>query len=214
VEIEKPRPHDAAAVEAHRLRSGMSRGFVRDMVVSGVLPWVAVFVLQRYHVPIVTALALSTVFPIVDGIFSFVRNRRLDAIGCVNLGFIVGSIGIALWTGDVHVALLKGAALTAAFSLVCLGSLLTPKPLMFFLGRQFSTRGDPALIAEWNDRWQHARFRGVVRLITAVWGAAYACEVVARVIRHACGDAVKPLPRRQELVFELSAATAPNSRRG
>jgi intracellular septation protein A len=167
--------------EIGRLRGGMSKGFVRDIVVSGVLPWIAVFVLQHYGVALVPALAIATVFPVADGIFSLVRYRRLDAIGIVNLSFLLGSIAITFWSGDVHVSLLKGAVLTAAFSLVCLGSLLAPKPLMFFLGRQLSTRGDAALVAEWNERWQYARFRRTMRLITAAWGVGYLLEVVARV---------------------------------
>lgn len=159
----------------------MLRGFGRDMFVSGILPWIAVLVLERYGVPLVSALALSTIFPVVDGTVSLVRKHRLDAIGLVNLSFIIGSIGITLWTGDVHVALLKGAVLTAAFSLVALGSLLAPKPLMFFLGRQFSTGDDKALIAEWNARWDRPQFRTIIRIITAVWGVGYAIEVIARV---------------------------------
>ncbi len=172
---------NTASTEHHRFSRSMLRGFGRDMFVSGILPWIAVLVLERYGVPLVPALALSTIFPIVDGTISLVRKHRLDAIGLVNLSFIAGSIGIALWTGDVHVALLKGAVLTAAFSLVCLGSLLAPKPLMFFLGRQFSTGDDTALIAEWNARWDRPQFRTIIRIITAVWGVGYAIEVIARV---------------------------------
>jgi len=169
------------SAEHHRLSHRMVRGFARDMFVSGMLPWIAVLVLERYGVPLVPALALSTIFPIVDGTVSLVRKHRLDAIGAVNLSFIIGSIAVTFWTGDAHVALLKGAVLTAAFSVVCLGSLLAPKPLMFFLGRQFSAGDDAALIAEWNARWDRPQFRTTLRIITAVWGAGYALEVIARV---------------------------------
>jgi hypothetical protein len=172
---------DPEPLEKNRATGGMSRAFLRDMLVSGILPWVAVLVLQHFQVPIVRALAISTIFPVADGIFSFVRYRRLDALGIVNLSFILGSIGISLWTGDVHIALLKGALLTAGFSCLCLGSLLAPRPLMFFLGRQFSTRNDPRLIAQWNARWQYPRFRRIMRLITAVWGLGYLLEVLVRV---------------------------------
>jgi hypothetical protein len=182
MERESPVPRGGTTPAANGFKGGMSRAFVRDMVVSGALPWVAVLVLQHYSVPIVKALAISTIFPVVDGIFSFVRYRRIDALGIVNLTFIVGSIGISLWTGDVHVALLKGAVLTAGFSCLCLGSLLAPRPLMFFLGRQFSTKNDPVLIAQWNDRWQFPRFRRIMRLITAVWGFGYLLEVGVRVV--------------------------------
>jgi hypothetical protein len=167
---------------AFRLPGGAFGGFSRDLFVSGALPWIAVVVLQRYGVALVPALAISALFPLVDGLVTFARARRLDAIGAVNLGFIVASIAMTLWSGDVHVALLKGAVLTGTFSLICFGSLLAPKPLMFFLGRQFSTHGDPALVAAWNVRWQFPRFRRVMRIMTAVWGLGYALEVIARAI--------------------------------
>jgi hypothetical protein len=167
---------------ASRLPGGGWGGFLRDLFVSGALPWIAVAVLQRYGVALVPALAISAIFPLVDGLVTFVRAHRFDAIGAVNLVFIVASIGLTVWSGDVHVTLLKGVVLTGAFSLLCLGSLLAPKPLLFFLGRQFSTRGDPALVADWNARWAYPRFRRVMRVMTAVWGLGYALEVVVRTI--------------------------------
>jgi hypothetical protein len=179
---EDPDSLERAARETQRLRGGLSRGFTRDMLVSGVLPWLVVLALTRFGVPIVKALAISALVPIADGLATFARSRRLDGIGIINLAFIAGSIAVTLWTGDVHVALLKGAVLTGMFGLVCLGSLLAPKPLMFYLGRQMSTRGDATLIAEWNARWQFARFRGIMRLITAAWGLGFLAEVAVRVV--------------------------------
>ena len=180
----EPTPERRQAVEAEtkRIGRGMSRDFIRDIFISGVLPWISVFVLQHYGVPIVRALAISTIFPLADGAYSLLRHHRLDAIGAINLGFLLASIGATFLTGDVHFLLLKGAFLTGIFSLICLGSLLAPKPLMFYLGRQVSTRDDPVAEAEWNARWELPRFRRIMRLITAVWGIGYMLEVVARVI--------------------------------
>jgi hypothetical protein len=160
----------------------LSRSFIREAIVSGLLPWIIVVALQSRGIAIVPALAISAVLPIGDGIFSFVRKRRIDALGIVNLALILGSIGISLVTGDVHVILLKGAALTAIFSLACLGSLLTPKPLMFWLGRQFTTGNDPTLVADWDTRWERPRYRKLMRVITAVWGVGYFLEVFVRLI--------------------------------
>jgi hypothetical protein len=177
-----PERRQAAEAENKRLSRGMSRDFVRDIFVSGVLPWVSVFVLQHFGVPIVRSLAISTIFPLADGAYSLLRRHRLDAIGAINLGFLLASIAASFLTGDVHFLLLKGAALTGIFSLICLGSLFAPKPLMFYLGRQLSTRDNPVLEAQWNARWEFPRFRGIMRLITAVWGIGYMLEVIVRVI--------------------------------
>lgn len=61
--------------------SAKRRDFVADVILSGVLPWLCVFVLQRAGV-----------------------------------------------------------------------TLIVPRPLMFYLGRQTATRGDPVAVAEWNAR--------------------------------------------------------------
>jgi hypothetical protein len=181
IEPEAPAPQTTQPVQS-RLGRTMSRDFARDMFVSGILPWISVFVLQHYGVTIVRALAISTIFPIADGAYSLIRRHRLDGIGTINICFLLASIVVTFISGDVHVLLLKGAVLTGVFSLVCLGSLLAPKPLMFFLGRQMSTRDDPVLLARWNARWEFPQFRNIIRLITAVWGIGYALEVVGRVI--------------------------------
>jgi hypothetical protein len=171
----------AAEVETRRMSRGMSLGFVRDLVISGVLPWVCVYLLGRAGMSLVTALWLSTLIPVVDGAITFARKRRLSIIGIINLAFLLASIALAFLSGDYHILLLKGALLTGVFSLLCLGSLLAPKPLMFFVGRQVSTGDDPVRVAEWNARWELPRFRNIMRLITAVWGIGYLIEVAARI---------------------------------
>lgn len=180
----QPTPEHLAAADADNRRWSrtMSGGFSRDFVISGVVPWVAVSVLQHYGVPLVRALVIATLIPIITGAFTLLKQHRVDTLGALNIGFLVASIGLSYLTNDAHVLLLKGAAITGAFSLICLGSLFAPKPLIFYLGRQFTTGGDPALIADWNARWDRPQFRNTMRLMTAVWGFGYLLEVVARVI--------------------------------
>ena len=160
----------------------MRRDFVADVIVSGVLPWLCVFALQRAGVGLLVAMAIATIFPVARGIISLVRKHRLDAIGTVSITFLLASIGVTFLTGDIHFTLLRGVVGTGAFSLVCIGSLAAPRPLMFYLGRQTVTRGDPVAEADWNARWQFAGFRRVMRIITLVWGIAFAFEVTARVV--------------------------------
>jgi hypothetical protein len=181
--IEPPPDHLAEAnAETRRMSRGMSLSFVRDLVVSGILPWLCVYLLGRNGVPLVTALWIATLIPIADGTFSFVVKHRLSIIGIINLAFLLASIALAFVSGDYHLLLLKGALLTGVFSLLCLGSLLTPKPLMFYIGRQVSTGDDPVRVAEWNARWELPRFRNIIRLITVVWGIGYLFEVAARIV--------------------------------
>jgi hypothetical protein len=164
------------------LRRVVTPAFATDVIVSAVLPWVAVLVLGRAGVPVLTALAIATVFPLARGAVSLLRRHRVDAIGAINLAFLAGSIAVSFLTNDVHFVLLRGVLVTSAFSLLCLGSLAAPRPLMFLLARQLATRDDPAAEAAFNARWERPPFRRAMRTITLVWGAAWALEVVARVL--------------------------------
>jgi hypothetical protein len=84
-------------------------------------------------------------------------------------------------SGDVHFALAKESFFTAVFGIVCLASLLAPRPLLFYTGRSFVAAGDPARAAAFSDRWQYAGFRHVMRIMTIVWGVAFLAEAGVRV---------------------------------
>ena len=75
----------------------------------------------------------------------------------------------------------EGSVVTAAFGLVCLGSLATPKPLMYRLAMEF-VGPDTAKGREFTGLWQYAEFRHVFRVMTIVWGIGYLAEAAARVV--------------------------------
>ncbi|HEY0798844.1 MAG TPA: VC0807 family protein [Candidatus Baltobacteraceae bacterium] len=168
--------------DPRRFGSTMWRRFARDLAVFGLLPWLLVFILRSNHVSVRTALLTAALVSLGFNLFALARRRSIDIIGIINLTFLLASIALTHLTGDVHVMLLKGAVMTGCFSALCLGSLLTPRPLMFYIGRQYWTSGDPARLAQWNARSGHPRFRQVTRFMTLVWGLGYLAEVVARVI--------------------------------
>ena len=161
----------------------------RSLTLSVVLPLVLVLVLQRrFGVPLVEGLAIVAVFPLADIVVSWFRTRRLEPLGGVMLIVIISGIAASLLTGDVHFVLLKESVGTLVTSLVFLGSLLMPKPLIFWLGRQFSTGGDAQRMARWDALWENAAFRSGMRFTTAVWGLGYLLDAIAR------GVAVYTLP--------------------
>ena len=65
--------------------------------------------------------------------------------------------------------------------MVCLTSLVWPRPLMFYIGRQFSVGEDPAKIAEFNALWQHPRARHTLRVMTLVWAIGWIGEFALRI---------------------------------
>jgi hypothetical protein len=158
------------------------RQLAPSLVVNAVLPWVAFQVLSGRGVPTVPALCLTAIFPLAAVLVSFARSRHADGIGVISLVFIVVGVAASLVSGDVHFVLVKDSFFTGLFGLVFLGSLLGPRPLMFYFGRSFATGGDPARIARWNGLWQYPGFRRVIRIMTAVWGVAYVVEAAVRVV--------------------------------
>jgi hypothetical protein len=96
------------------------------------------------------------------------------------LGFLVIGVVTSLLFDDPRLLLLKESAITGLFGLVLLGSLLAPRPLMFYFGRRFAGGGQPERIAWWNGLWQYPGFRRSQRVLTAVWGSVLLVEAVLR----------------------------------
>src|SRR5262249_38311498 len=64
----------------------------------------------------------------------------------------------------------------------CFVSLL-PRPLMFYVIRQFVAASDPEHAADFERLWAGAPdFRSTLWLITVVWGVCYAAEAALRVV--------------------------------
>jgi len=75
--------------------------------------------------------------------------------------------------GNAKVLLIRESFFTAMLGIACFVSLLLPRPLMFYVNRQFIAGKDPEKIAQCNQQWNHRYARFVHRLITRVWGIAY-----------------------------------------
>ncbi len=154
----------------------------RSLIVSVALPLIAVQVLLHRGTPPVMALAIAAIFPFADAVGGLVRKRRFDPIAVLSLIAIVAGVATSGLSGNPAFAVAKESLFTSVFGLVFLGSLLTSRPLIFHLGRQFSTGGDPASLARWDALWERPAFRRVVRLMTAVWGCGLLLEAVVRVV--------------------------------
>jgi hypothetical protein len=161
-------------------------------VLARILPWVQTILLSVVA-PIViygeltdrgfsevSALILSGVGPVVDLAITMAISRRIDEFSLIVLVFLVISVLTSLLFDDPRLILLKESAITGLFGVVLLGSLLAPRPLMFYFGRRFATGGAPERITWWNGLWQYAGFRRTQRVLTLVWGVALLAEAVVR----------------------------------
>ena len=151
------------------------------LVMDVAMPIIAFNLLTRCGVPTLWALAVGGLFPGANNLQAWVRSRRLEPLGIIVMMFLVIGTAGSLISRSVFFMLIKESFLTATFGLICLGSLLAQRPLIFYITRQFVAGEDPQRIEWWNGLWEYPRFRTAQRFVTAVWGIAYLIEALVRV---------------------------------
>ncbi|WP_308019684.1 VC0807 family protein [Streptomyces sp. SP2-10] len=128
------------------------------------------------------ALLAGSAWPVLDSAVHLAWRRRLDEFAVVTLVFLVITAVVSLvGPHSARALLIKDSAITGLFGLLCLATLLAPRPLMFYFGRKFATDGTPESTAWWNGLWAFEGFRQTVRTMTTVWGVAYCLEAAARI---------------------------------
>jgi len=140
------------------------------VIVNGVLPLVT-YLLLRQRVPDTTALVGSAIFPILGVGWSWLRSRRLDALGVIVLIAIAASLLTAVLAHNAVFVLLNGPIFAGAFGLAFLISLMLPRPLMFYLASYSMRQSQPEQVTRLDEHWQSdSSARSFFRLMTAVWG--------------------------------------------
>lgn len=158
-------------------------GLIPNLLVNGACPFVLYELLTGSGVPVVTALALTSAFPLGAIGIGWARRGSLDAIGVMSLIFIALGLGTSLVSGNPRFYLVKESFGTAGFGVAALASLLLPRPLLFYLSLQGATSGNPETVAAWNAMWSNlAGFRRVFYTMTAVWACAFLVEAAVRVV--------------------------------
>ena len=111
------------------------------------------------------------------------RHGRLEPVGIIALiGITLGLIGAVAFHGDPTLLKVRESMITGVFGVICLVSLLAPRPTMFYMGRAFSTGGQPQQVAEFNELWALPAVPRRFRMVTAVWGVGLVAEAVLRTV--------------------------------
>ncbi|GHG53241.1 VC0807 family protein [Streptomyces griseocarneus] len=129
------------------------------------------------------ALAVSGLWPLADTVVYLIWHRRIDEFAVITMIFMVLTLVVTgIGPHSTRLLLVKDSAVTGLFGVVCLVSLATPRPLMFYLGRKFGTDGTKEGVARWNGMWEQLPgFRRTLKTITMVWGVGYVVEAAARI---------------------------------
>jgi hypothetical protein len=126
------------------------RGFLLDIALNALLPFVLYKLSKRYISPSLLGIATSA------------------------LALLAG--------GSPKILLLRESLFGAAFGLSCFGSLLLPRPMMFYFGRHFLAGKDPLRRRGYELSWTLPDVRFNNRLITVVWGIVYLGEFAIRLM--------------------------------
>ena len=157
-------------------RAGLS------LLLNAACPWLTYQILTAQGVGAVPALAVTAVFPILGTLIGWLRSGRPDILGVLSVLFIALSVVVALLTDNALVVLLRRALSSAVLAILCFGSLLLARPLMFYVGRQFVAGWDRSAFAGFDAQWEQPGFRQAMRRITVAWGCWFAAQAVARIV--------------------------------
>ncbi|MFI9810113.1 VC0807 family protein [Streptomyces sp. NPDC052301] len=175
-------PPDERPLPPARSKGSAVGGWVLTIALNVAAPILTYNALHDHGWSEFAALLASCVWPVVDSAVHLAWRRRLDEFAVVTLVFLVITAVVSLvGPHSAGALLIKDSAITGLFGLLCLATLLAPRPLMFYFGRKFATDGTPASTSWWNGLWQFEGFRTTVRTMTTVWGAAYCLEALVRI---------------------------------
>ena len=159
----------------------MSKFFVAlDFLVNLGGPFL-VYQLAAGHMSETAALMLSSAPPILWSIGQLIWSRKLDALSLLVIAGIALSLGATLLGGSPRLLLIRESFITGIFGLVFLGSLLFPKPLVFYLAKAtVAKQGMKQEVFESN--WSIPGFRFTFYLMTVVWGAGLLIEATLKIV--------------------------------
>lgn len=162
------------------LRS-MVIGLWPSILVNGVLVFV-IYQLVKHLTSAseVVALLISSIPAIIATLVGLVRQWQVDVLGAFALTSIAFSILLTFLTGDPKLFLIREGMFSVFFGIICLVSLLFPKPIWYYIIRYFTTGNKPDQIAVFNTTWQYQLFRVYIRNITIFWGLIYVVEFPIR----------------------------------
>jgi hypothetical protein len=179
----RPTASDAAASPTAPTTGFPWRGLLPGILIDALCPLLVYQLLkQRTSASDTVALSVGALFPAANNIWTIIRKRHLDVVGVLVLVGIVGSLLAVLVGGSPRLLLIRESFISALIGLAFLISLALPRPLLFYVSRQFATGGDPARVAAFNQGWRSPTMRHGMRLMTLVWGVGTLGEFTLRVV--------------------------------
>lgn len=170
-------PSETARVGVPSIRS-----IIPTLVIDGLLPYLAYHIGTAFGLSEIAALGAGAVFPALHGFLSIWHRRSVDIIAAIVLVGIAVSVTALLVGGSPRLFLIRESSVTGALGLLALSSFAWRRPLLFYIGRQFSAGQDRAAAARFDDLWQREGARRTFRVMTLVWAIGWLSEFAVRVL--------------------------------
>lgn len=177
----------------------MSRPMLITLVIDVGIP-LAIYYISKRYISILIALILSGIPPLLSVIYTFIKRKRLDILGCIFVVSYIVSAVLSLITGDVRLALLRDSTVTALISVMFFVTLIplktrwfTVRPLIFMITQQMFSNTPPLTWVDQEGKecsqplidfnWEHiSLFRKFCYIITAAWSVVLMGEFIAKII--------------------------------
>jgi hypothetical protein len=159
------------------------RNTLIDIVLNIAVPFGIYTVARRYFgLSDVYALTWSSIYPVFEIIFEYLKDRTLNFISVIVLiGTVTGVIG-ALIGGNPRLILIRESFFTLLLGLGCFVSLFVGRPLLFYFAREFQAGKNSQKRKEFTNLLQNPKAFSLFRMLTVVWGIVYVAEFILKVI--------------------------------
>jgi hypothetical protein len=157
------------------------RGTLIDIGLNIVIPFAIYMIAHQYFkLSDIVALSLSSLYPLLDIIVEYTKDRTLNFISVIVLmGTVTGIIG-ALIGGNPKLILLRESIYTFLLGIACFITLITGKPLIFYFAREFAAGKDPVKRKAFTSLLQKKKAYSFFRLLTLVWAIVYVSEFILK----------------------------------
>lgn len=196
-------PAADAPFDKRAMLTGLLVTVILDIGVS-----IAAFQIARTNgVDASTAYLISGIGPLLGLMWQRIKARTVSVASLVILLFVLlSAASVLIGGGDWRILIVKDAVVTAGFGVVCLLSMLLPRPLMFHFGARFATDGTPEGLARWDNLWQYEGFRRSQYATTVLWGCGFLVEAGIRcAVAYTVSDVDVAQPVAQVLPFAVIA---------
>lgn len=154
-----------------------SKTIILTLLINICLPYL-VYILLKPHTSSVFALTCAALVPMIDSIYSLLKNRKLDVFSSFIFLGLVLSIIAAIIGGDERFILIRESYVTGIMGLIFLFSLFFSKPLIYFFAMRFSEDKE-AIIKKWQEK---PAFQRSLWMMTLVWGISLVLEAGIKVL--------------------------------